>query len=147
MKEQNTTTSIYHIFGEKMVGPIHDSAAVILKFVLIIFAVYILALILSMLVSMYGVDLGVQAKLVKVIHDNNCRVDFPPKRNSHPLRIWDFYINTDYWLAEYRTSTEFLKNDHCLSVVATTLQNIGKPASVVFLNERGDVVFVLHAKF
>jgi hypothetical protein len=116
------------------------------KFICMAVSLYVFSIVISIGLSIYFADEAVGVELRKLAHGNNCRIDYM-RRDGNPLKVWEFYAHLDYWLAEYRTSVELLKDERCLSLISTALHNIGRPASVVFLSNEGDVLLVLRAGF
>jgi hypothetical protein len=73
---------------------------------------------------------------------NKCYFSYK-ERKANPLKIWDFYFNLDYWLSDYRMSSNVLNDDRCSQVVFLAFRDVKRSARIAFINDSGNISFVL----
>ncbi len=104
---------------------------------------YILLLATSIFLSTLLVNEAFHVRMATAMHQAKCEQTYQA-RATNPLKIWDFYAHSDYWLASYRTPVSLINNDACVSLLMKKLASDKDSASVVFIDADGKVALKLH---
>ena len=100
---------------------------------------YVLLFSLSFVISAYFFDKTFGVSLTKDLSKLDCLERYTAK-SANPLNIIDFYMNLEYWIASYRLKTSALEKQMCMQSILSHIAEHKKKISVIFVNEKGDVV-------
>lgn len=102
-------------------------------------SLYVLLVILAYALSVGLPDAASAATLRMRMQAAGCQ-QYRHVRAANPLNIADFYLNTRYWLAEYRVSQRIMADARCQAVLQSTLRPMSHGVSAAVVNEAGEVV-------
>ncbi len=112
------------------------------RFFASIFVLYMVLLILSFVLSMYFVSENNGMLIRKAMHSASCEQYAYVKKSSR-LNVFEFYLNTKYWLAEYRAYESILYNEKCFKIIRDELTRANGSASIAIVSKSGKTVSVV----
>ena len=100
--------------------------------ILKLFLIYVFLVLASFLISSNAVDKAFAIHLKKSLGEKQC--PRYSQRIPAPLRIWDFYGDLDYWLADFHVSRDMLAIPECAQIIFEEAGKYPKAVSIYFAN-------------
>ena len=98
--------------------------------------------VLTWAISAASVNSGASYEIKKSMHEHNCQSSMKTK-DFNPANIVAFYLDWNYWTAEYRVGLNEFNNPQCLNVLMQSINMFKNPnlrVKVVVIDEKNNIV-------